>query len=156
FVSVDGSGQLIRAVNTGANTYTWPVGDNSGTSPNNTGADYSPVTLAFTAQSTARNIGVNVVDAQEPNDGTSNNYISRYLNFIDDNAGTGSYTYVITLQYSPAAPTTQDLIGTASALYVNGWSIANSAWAQYTPTTTGANTIISPSIVDATASSIGG
>ncbi len=127
FVAADATGgstgQLIRAIPTLASstTFAFPVGDVTST------AEYSPVSLNFTSNTvTARNIGVKVTDTQHPNDGTANNYITRYWTFTDSQSGTGAYTYTPTFTFlSPA-----DLVGAYASLFLDRWDGAN--WSQYT------------------------
>jgi hypothetical protein len=129
-VVADGSGQLRRAVPGGiaaATNFAFPIGDLSGPSSI---ADYSPVTLSFTATSAIpanRIIGVRVTDAQHPDDGTVNDFISRFWTFTDSEAGNGTYTYNPTFTYSTIAPT--DLTGTHAALRLNRWDGA--LWTQF-------------------------
>ncbi len=116
FIVADGTGQLKKVFAAGATgTYIFPVGDVSG--------DYSPVSLTFSANSIQRTIGVRLTDSQHPNDGTSNDYLSRYWSFTDDQAGT--YTYDAAFTYITPA----DLTGTHASLRVNRWN--SSAWTQY-------------------------
>jgi hypothetical protein len=131
-VVADGAGQLRRTMVTGS--YLFPVGDESGgiTVVGNTGADYSPVTLNFTANSTPRIIGVRVTDDKHPDDVTANDYISRYWSFTDSQAGVGTYTYTGTFTYSTLAPS--DLVGTHATARLNSWDQNASFWTQYTTT----------------------
>jgi hypothetical protein len=131
-VVADGAGQLRRTMVTGS--YVFPVGDESGgiTVVGNPGADYSPVTLNFTANSTPRIIGVRVTDDKHPDDATANDYISRYWSFTDSQAGVGTYTYTGTFTYSTLAPS--DLVGTHATARLNSWDQNASFWTQYTTT----------------------
>jgi hypothetical protein len=127
----DGSGQLIRAILLNATgTYPFPVGDMN---------EYSPVSLDFDANSVQRNVGVRVVDAQHPNDGTPGDYLSRYWIF-SESVGTGTYTYTPTFTY---INTSSDLVGTNTSLFLNRWN--GTTWTPYTATN-GAGTI-APSVV---------
>jgi hypothetical protein len=88
-----GTGQLKR-VFTGNNSYIFPIGELTGT------AQYSPVTINFTNNSTARTIGAKVTDAPHPSlnvGGTPGNYLTRYWSFTDDQpAAAGTYTIAMT------------------------------------------------------------
>ncbi|MEP7171345.1 MAG: hypothetical protein ABI855_18395, partial [Bacteroidota bacterium] len=120
------TGQLIRTIPTLASstTFVFPVGDIAGTS------EYSPVSLNFTSNTvTARSIGVNVTDTQHPDDGTANNYITRFWSFTDSQSGTGAYTYTPTFTFLNPA----DLVGAYASLFLGRWNGVN--WSQYTNTT---------------------
>src|SRR6185295_12266952 len=66
-VVADGAGQLKKAFASGATAIvTFPVGDLTAS------ADYSPAALTFSANSTARIIGVRITDAQHPQDNNTN------------------------------------------------------------------------------------
>jgi putative NADPH-quinone reductase len=139
-VVADGTGQLRRAVS-GAVSYIFPVGDESGGTivAGNTGADYSPVTIAFSVNATPRIIGVRVTDDKHPSDATANDYISRYWSFTDSQAGVGTYTYTGTYTYSTTAPS--DLVGLQATAKLNSWDQTGMYWTQFT-TTTGTSTFI--------------
>ncbi|MFN5794227.1 MAG: autotransporter-associated beta strand repeat-containing protein, partial [Bacteroidota bacterium] len=116
-VVADGSGQLIRAVNTSTfGARTWPIGDSSG--------DYSPVVLNFSANNTAREIGFRVVDANHPQLNTPDfqtHFISR--NWPATNNAAGTYTYTGNFTY-----VTADINGTQANIKLNKYN--GSAWAQ--------------------------
>ena len=124
------TGQVMKQFSVGTPpSFTFPIGDNSGSAPaNNPGLDYSPVTLSYSSNSIQRTIGVKVTDGQQPDDGTSNNYISRYWSFTDNQAGT--YAYNLSVFYSTNYPS--DLVGTQSTANINRWN--GSAWQQYVTT----------------------
>lgn len=118
-----GTGQFIRAFPTGASTFTFPVGDNSGV------AEFSPVTLEFTANSVARNIGIRVVDDRHPQDILLPDYLSRYWAF--SNTGAGTHTANVTFTYLPS-----DVNGNISNIGlqrydVNAASPTFTQWAEY-------------------------
>ena len=116
-IVADGLGQLIKGfpATTSGSSFTYPIGDNSGGSKviNNTGPDYSPLAITMNSNSDVRNIGLNVMDDQNPNDNSANNYISRYWNFTDNLLGAGSYNYTATFTYSNTYP--GDLVGTQAS-----------------------------------------
>ncbi len=114
-IAADGSGQLIRAIGTTASTtYLFPVGDQTGT------AEYSPVSLTYVTNAGARNVGVRVVNAHNPND-ASTNYLNRYWVITD--TATAAYTYTGNFTYTPA-----DIIGTEANLRLSEWN--GTVWAQ--------------------------
>ncbi|MFZ4581212.1 MAG: hypothetical protein ACOYM7_01065 [Paludibacter sp.] len=68
------TGQVRKLITSTPITYTFPIGDNT------LGADYSPIDITLSSATLAGGalIAVNVTDAKHPNDGSTNNYISRY------------------------------------------------------------------------------
>lgn len=116
-IQADGTGQLIRA--TVAASYIYPVGDATGT------AEYSPATFNFSANATARNIGVRVVNAAHPqlnNTPVQSDYITRYWPVTNSNAA-GTYTYNVSLTYAAA-----DLVGAFSNVRLDKYT--GSSWEQ--------------------------
>ncbi|MCS7053861.1 MAG: T9SS type A sorting domain-containing protein, partial [Ignavibacterium sp.] len=75
-----GTGE-VRKLFTGTGSFTFPVGDNTGT------AEYSPVTLNFTSGTfgSGAYAGVNLVDAKHPNNTSSSDYITRYWKVTSNN-----------------------------------------------------------------------
>ncbi len=123
YVVADGTGTLRKVFAAGATgTYLLPVGDM---------VNYSPVSLSFASNSQPRTIGVNVTNTQHPDDGTADNFISRYWSFTNDQPG--DYTYTASFTYLPT-----DLTGAHANLKVNRWD--GSMWTQYN--TTGASPVI--------------
>jgi hypothetical protein len=106
------TGQLKKVYPTGASLFIYPIGDKTST------IDYSPVVLNMTANSAERTIGLNVSDQKHPNDGSADNFISRYWSF-SDNLCTGSYTYNATFSYSENSPT--DITGNYNTASVYWW-----------------------------------
>jgi hypothetical protein len=130
FVVTNSTGQLLRAINTGANTYIFPIGDITGTT------EYSPVSIAFTANSTARNLGFIVTDANHPQLNTPNaqvDYLSRYWS-SSLSVTTGTYSYSPTFTY--IAPS--DVNGIESNIDLNMYN--GTSWTEYS------SAPISPSI----------
>ncbi len=117
-VVTDGSGEFMKVFPAGASNFIYPVGDISGTN------DYSPVSITYSANSDIRTIGLRATDTQHPDDGSVNDFLSRYWSFTDNQAGT--YTYDINLTYSQTVPS--DLTGVHANLRVNRW---NGLWTQY-------------------------
>ncbi|XZF13386.1 GEVED domain-containing protein [Chitinophagaceae bacterium MMS25-I14] len=116
-IAADGAGQLIRAISTtAASTYLFPIGDVTGT------VDYSPASITFATNTAARNFGVRVVNAHNPNDASATNYLNRYWSFTDD-GGSAAYTYSGTFTY----PLT-DVVGTETSMRLSDWN--GTAWTQ--------------------------
>lgn len=138
YIVADGAGQLLKTFATGTTgKYTLPIGDGAG--------NYTPVALTFTANSAPRTIGVRVTPAKHPNDATSSNYINRYWNFTDDQAGNGTYIYTADFTYISS-----DAVG--SGFSINRWD--GLIWTQYT--TTGTSPTATITGVDQTTSPLGG
>jgi hypothetical protein len=113
-VVATGSGEL-RKTFTGIGSFTFPVGDNTGT------AEYSPVTLNFTAGTfTSAYAGVNLVNAKHPDNGSTDHYIKRYWTVTS--SGISSISCDVTFTYIDPA----DINGTEANLYCGSWS--GSAW----------------------------
>jgi hypothetical protein len=106
------TGQLRKNF-TGTGSFTFPVGDNTGT------AEYTPVTLNFTGGSfSSAYAGVNLTDAKYPDDSIATNYISRYWNLTQ--SGITGFTCNATFNY-----VTADLTGDPTKIYcvrVNPWT----------------------------------
>lgn len=115
-ISADGSGQLIRNISTTAAAYLFPIGDLTN------GADYSPVNLNIVSNAAARNIGARVVNAHNPNDASTTNYLNRYWLFTDD-GGTNAYSYNGSFTY----PLT-DVVGSEASMGLGLWN--GTAWSQ--------------------------
>ncbi len=126
-VVAEGAGKLIRSVTTGI-TYTWPIGEMTGT------IEYSPVLLNFSASSTARDIGFNVINGTHPQMNTPDpqaHYRNRYFGVYNSTGGT--YTYTATFNYLAA-----DNIGTVTNIKLNAYN--GSGWNQAPQTTSAAAT----------------
>jgi hypothetical protein len=102
-VVATGSGQLRKSFSA-AGSFTFPVGDNTGT------AEYAPVTTTFTGGSfgSGNYLGVNLVNSAYP--GAIGSYINRYWNVTP--SGITGFTCNATFKYLPA-----DVVGTESLLY---------------------------------------
>ncbi|WP_264522311.1 T9SS sorting signal type C domain-containing protein [Flavobacterium sp. N1994] len=117
YVLIQGTGQMKKDFATGASSFTFHVGENTGTT------EYSPFTLSFSANSTARTIGVRPVDAIHPSMDdvdVQTDYISRYWQL--SNSAAGTYTYTATATYLPA-----DINGTEGNIKMNLWT-GTSPW----------------------------
>ncbi|MFT3909034.1 MAG: T9SS type A sorting domain-containing protein [Ferruginibacter sp.] len=123
FIATNGIGQLIQAyAATGSKTY--PLGDVTGTD------EASAVTVNYTALTGTANVGFRVIDAQDPNDVSPTNYLSRY--YVATQTGTVSAgTYTLTINYQSG-----DVAGTVGQTRVNRWDGAT--WSQISGTVPGA------------------
>lgn len=104
-VVATGKGEVRKSF-AAAGSFTFPVGDNTGT------VEYSPVTLAFTGGSygSGNYAGVNLVNAQYPGSPSTGSYLNRYWAITQ--SGISGYSCNATLQYLPA-----DVTGTESSIY---------------------------------------
>ena len=100
-----GSGQVLRSW-TGAGSFTFPVGDNTGT------AEYSPVNLNFTAGAFAPGAaaGVNLVNSAFADPFISGSYLKRYWNVTQ--TGVTGFTCDAAFNYPMA-----DVVGTENQIY---------------------------------------
>jgi len=100
-----GSGQALKSWS-GAGSFTFPVGDNTGT------AEYSPITLNFTAGAFApgANAGVNLVNAAFVDPYISVSYLNRYWNVTQ--TGIAGFTCDAAFNYPIA-----DVVGLESEIY---------------------------------------
>lgn len=115
-IVADGNGQFIRGVSSGASSLLFPVGTIS--------QNYFPVTLNFSANTSAGTIGIRNTDSAEPNNNTPSApaaYLSAYWTF--SNTGLTSYIYTGTFSYPSSAVT-----GNESALRLSRWT--GSAWSE--------------------------
>jgi hypothetical protein len=121
YVLIQGTGQMKKDLATGASSFTFHVGENTGTT------EYSPYSLSFSANSLARTIGVRPVDANHPNLNdvdTQTDYISRYWQL--SNSAAGTYTYTATATY-----VANDIVGTETEIKMGLWN-GTSPWKQAT------------------------
>jgi len=100
-----GTGQLTKGF-ASAGSFTFPVGDNTGT------PEYSPVTLNFTSGTfgTGNFAGVSLVNAKYPSDPNTTHYLNRYWT-VTTNAITG-FTCDAAFDYVPA-----DVTGTEADIF---------------------------------------
>ena len=124
YVLIQGTGEMRKDFATGASSFVFNVGENTGTT------EYSPCFLNFSANSIARTIGVKAIDANHPNLNTGStplDYLSRYWSFTDNQAGT--YTYTGTFTYVAGVG---DVNGTEANIKVGRWG--GSAWTGHVST----------------------
>src|SRR5207247_955168 len=86
-IVADGSGYFARNIPTGVNTALYPIG----TATN----DYTPVTLAFTANAAVGALGIRTVTGHHASDLSATNYLNRYWPFTLV-SGFSTYTYTAT------------------------------------------------------------
>jgi hypothetical protein len=125
YICTNGSGQVFRSIATAGLpvNYIFPVGDLS---------NYSPVELNFSANNTARDIGVIATAGTVPFSAPSADYLNRSWTFTNSAAGT--YTYMPTFTYNAA-----DVVGTAANMKVSRF--VGPLWTEYNASP---NTIITP------------
>ncbi|MFY7883887.1 MAG: hypothetical protein ACOVOV_03460, partial [Dolichospermum sp.] len=70
-IADDTGGQLTRTLSA-SGTYTYPIGDNSGTT------EYTPATFTFTGGTYAGTVGVRVIDAVHPSNLGTTDHLTRY------------------------------------------------------------------------------
>jgi hypothetical protein len=100
-----GAGEL-RKTFTGAGSFTYPVGDNTGT------PEYSPVTLNFTSGTfSSAYAGVKLVNAKHPNSTAVSDYLTRY--WTVSQSGISSFSCAATFTYADG-----DIVGTESNLFL--------------------------------------
>ncbi len=117
-VITNGTGMLVKYFNGTSGSYTYPIGDNTGT------IEYSPVAFTVSALSGGRDsIGFRVTNSQHPNDFTVTNYLNRYWT-CGAISSTG-YNYNATFTYLTA-----DIVGVESVLKVDRWSNPLTTWTQ--------------------------
>ena len=140
--NANGTGGRFRKVfPTGNSSFTFPVGDAiSGT------FSAAPVALTFTANSDQRTIGVADTAVAHPNIGSPVDYLNRYWNFADDQAGTGNYAYSASYTFSTASP--NDVSGTAGNIKLARYT--GSTWNTIAGSTTSSPTISSGSLDQST------
>lgn len=111
-----GSGELRKSFSADA-SFTFPVGDNTGT------AEYSPVNVNLTAGGySSAYVGVKLSNAKESNNASGTDYLNRY--WVLSSSGLTSPSYSATFTYVPAdvAGTENNLIG---GKYDGSWVVLN-------------------------------
>ena len=119
-VVATGTGEL-RKTYTAAGSFTFPVGDNTGT------AEYSPVTLNFTSGTfSSAYAGVKLVNTKHSNNSSATYYLNRYWTVAS--SGISGFSCAVDLTYLPA-----DVIGGVEANIWAGkyngttWTLLNQA-----------------------------
>lgn len=124
-VVATGTGELRKEfASTGS--FTFPVGDNT------SGADYSPVTIAYNSGTfgSGNYTGVNLVDAQYP--GTDTSYITRYWNV--SSSGITNFASNATFKYAQS-----DVVGTEEDIFCT--KVLPLPWVTYNGSDIVANTL---------------
>ena len=104
-------------------TYTFPIGDNTGT------AEYSPITLTFSGGSYAGYSSVKVINSKQPNNANTTNYLNRY--WTVNQSGYSGFGCVVAATYVSA-----DVIGTQTSILMGKWDGAI-PWVRYTGSNSG-------------------
>ncbi len=106
-VVTTGTGSLCYKFPAGSTTaVTFPLGETTGTT------EYTPLTLAFSDNSTERVIGFKAADGVYSNTGSVSHYISRYFTMYAP-AISGSYEYTLSTKYNG---TSGDIVGTETSI----------------------------------------
>ncbi|MFN3529223.1 MAG: hypothetical protein ACK417_04795 [Bacteroidia bacterium] len=92
----NGSGRIIKRVRGGQPTFTFPIGEETGT------AEYSPATIVFTTGDFTLDatVRVQVVDGDAPECGSGANFITRYWSW--NQQGISNFTATVTGTYTDA------------------------------------------------------
>jgi hypothetical protein len=85
-IADDTGGQLTRTLSA-SGTYTYPIGDNSGTT------EYSQATFTFTGGTYAGTVGVRVIDAVHPSNVGATDYLTRYWQVSASGVTPTNYTF---------------------------------------------------------------
>jgi len=118
-VVTNGTGEL-RKTFTGTGSFTFPVGDNTGT------AEYSPITLNFTSGTfSSAYAGILLSNSKFSSNTSSSHYLNRY--WTVNQSGISSFSCDVTAQYLPA-----DVVGTEGNIWTGKysssiWTILNQA-----------------------------
>ncbi len=126
-----GTGTL-RKVFSGAGNFTFPIGDNTGTT------EYSPVNVNLTSGTfgSGAYVSAKVTNSKHPNDASSNNFINRYWTL--GQSGINSFSAIVTGNY-----VVSDVNGSESDITMGYWSGAL-PWIRYAASVnTAAKTITS-------------
>ncbi|MGB4846830.1 MAG: autotransporter-associated beta strand repeat-containing protein, partial [Saprospiraceae bacterium] len=127
-IVADGSGE-VRKVISGTGSYTFPVGDVTGT------VEYSPLSLNFTAGTfSSAYAGVKLSDDRHPNDASTANFLSRYWKV--NPSGISSFSCDVTGQYVDA-----DINGTETNIITAKWN-GSSPWQKFSLVDDGSNLLI--------------
>jgi hypothetical protein len=124
-IADDTGGQLTRTLST-SGTYTYPIGDNSGTT------EYTPATLTFAGGTYAGTVGVRVIDAVHPSNSGAD-FLTRYWQVLVSGVAPTSYTFAGT--YISGAG---DVTGTEGNCLAQCWN--GSSWTDINTTAIGSNT----------------
>jgi hypothetical protein len=126
-IADDTGGQLTRTLSA-SGTYTYPIGDNSGTT------EYTPATFIFTGGTYAGTVGVRVVDAVHPSNSGAD-FLTRYWQVLVSGVAPTSYTFAGNYISGPA-----DVTGTEGNCLPQCWN--GSSWTDINSTAIGSSTCI--------------
>jgi hypothetical protein len=124
-IADDTGGQLTRTLSA-SGTYTYPIGDNSGTT------EYTPATISFTGGAYSGTVGVRVIDAVHPSNSGAD-FLTRYWQVLVSGVTPTSYTFAGNYISGPA-----DVTGTEGNCLPQCWN--GSSWTDINTTALGSNT----------------
>lgn len=125
-IVTNGTGQLLVPFTTGANApFLFPIGDGAG--------NYTPCTVEFTANSTARTLGARVSNTVHPFNNAATPHLTRQWLFT--NSSTGTATVNASFTYVPA-----DVVGVEANLRFNKFNSSTGNWFENTSTILASNT----------------
>jgi hypothetical protein len=131
-VIADGGGAMIKNGNNASQaSFTFPVGNNSGTPA------YSPITLNYSGGTYSGNSSVMFTNAKDPNNNSTTDYLSRYWTI--NQSGYSGYTCNVSANYVNA-----DIHGTETS--ISSAQYNPSAWIKYSAF--GSNTLIANGITN--------
>ena len=118
-IVADGSGEVRKNYSVVFGSFLFPIGDNTGT------AEYSPITLNFTAGTSGGSpyAGVRVTNAKHPNNASTTDYLKRYWSV--STSGMISPSFNVTATYTAA-----DIAGTESNIAAAKFNVAI-PWVKY-------------------------
>jgi len=126
-IIASGGGELRKRFS-GTGSFTFPVGDNSGTN------EYSPATLNFTSGTFGGSAyaGISLSDSKHANNSSLSNFLSRYWTVNQSNIS--SFSCDVTFTYLQA-----DVNGSESSIYGGQWESPN--WIKLNPVNTSSNLV---------------
>ncbi|MDQ3846187.1 MAG: hypothetical protein M3342_19590, partial [Bacteroidota bacterium] len=129
------TGGEVRKIFGANGSFLFPVGENVGS------VEYSPITLNFTSGSYASGayVGVNVVNAKQPNNTNTTDFLNRYWNVSTN--GITNPNYSVNAIYLAA-----DILGNEANIAAGKYN--NSAWVKYGAVNAGAKTITVNGVTD--------
>jgi hypothetical protein len=109
-IIASGGGEVRKAaINASQASYTFPVGDNTGT------AEYTPVTLAFSGGSYNGYSSVKLVNAKHPNNANTTNFLNRYWTIRTSDYS--NFNATVSTTYVDA-----DITGTEANILMGKWN----------------------------------
>ncbi len=126
-IIASGNGEVRKLFN-GASSFTFPVGDNTGT------AEYSPATLNFTSGSFGAGayVSVKVINSKHPFNTSATSYLNRYWSLSQSNIS--NFSCDLSLNYVDA-----DIAGSEASIYMGKWN--SPFWKKLNLTTQASNSL---------------